>query len=406
VFFYFGYKHEGRSDKTPLAPGGSPYDPDGSRGLTLVQARDIVAELGKVYRGGITDIRGFIRREAVARIAADEARETAAARVLAEARQLSLRRLLEEYVTHLEHQGRPASKEARSAFKHVPAGLAERRASQLGMTDFLPCLRALVEADKGPTARKLRAYLSAAFALALASQSDPAAPQAMSSFGIEYNPISGVAGLSQFSRALDRNLSDAELASYLHGLEGLRGRGDTHIRDALTMALYLGGQRPEQLLRLTWADVDISAGTVTLYDGKGKRQKPRLHLLPLTFVPSAILKHRHELAKYDPRVFATAHLSTLTRTVGEISAALVAKELAREPFTLRDLRRTAETMMAALEVSKDVRAQVQSHGLGGVQDRHYDRHDYLKQKRAALELWGAHLEKLRKRSAPDTEGEG
>jgi len=47
--------------------------------------------------------------------------------------------------------------------------------------------------------------------------------------------------------------------------------------------------------------------------------------------------------------------------------------------------------MAALGVSTDVRAQIQSHGLGGIQARHYDRHDYMQEKRAALALWVARL---------------
>ena len=54
---------------------------------------------------------------------------------------------------------------------------------------------------------------------------------------------------------------------------------------------------------------------------------------------------------------------------------------------MRDLRRTAETQMAALGISSDVRAQIQSHGLGGIQARHYDRHDYMLEKRAALQQW-------------------
>ena len=68
---------------------------------------------------------------------------------------------------------------------------------------------------------------------------------------------------------------------------------------------------------------------------------------------------------------------------------------AREPFQLRDIRRTAETMLASLGVSSDVRAQLQSHGLGGVQQRHYDRHDYMLEKRQALETWRRHLERLK-----------
>ncbi len=39
---------------------------------------------------------------------------------------------------------------------------------------------------------------------------------------------------------------------------------------------------------------------------------------------------------------------------------------------------------ASLGIGREVRAQLQSHGLGGVQDRHYDDHDYMPEKRAAL----------------------
>lgn len=65
---------------------------------------------------------------------------------------------------------------------------------------------------------------------------------------------------------------------------------------------------------------------------------------------------------------------------------------------MRDLRRTAETHMAALGISSDVRAQIQSHGLGGIQARHYDRHDYMPEKRAALEKWSRRFRNLPKAS--------
>ena len=58
---------------------------------------------------------------------------------------------------------------------------------------------------------------------------------------------------------------------------------------------------------------------------------------------------------------------------------------------MRDLRRTCETMLAAMGVSSDVRAHLQSHGLGVVQTRHYDRHSYMDEKRKALELWEGRL---------------
>jgi integrase len=82
---------------------------------------------------------------------------------------------------------------------------------------------------------------------------------------------------------------------------------------------------------------------------------------------------------------------TLTTEVREIAAAMLAAREAGEPFSLRDVRRTVETTLAGLGVSQDVRAQLLSHGLSGVQHKHYDRHDYRPEKRAALERWGQWL---------------
>lgn len=55
------------------------------------------------------------------------------------------------------------------------------------------------------------------------------------------------------------------------------------------------------------------------------------------------------------------------------------------PFTLEDISRTVETRLAAADINRDICAQVESHGLSGVQYRYYDRYSYLDEKRAALE---------------------
>ena len=68
-----------------------------------------------------------------------------------------------------------------------------------------------------------------------------------------------------------------------------------------------------------------------------------------------------------------------------VNAMEEAGELENGTFTAGDLRRTVETRLAATGVPVGVRAQLQSHGLSGVQARHYDQHDYLEEKRAALE---------------------
>lgn len=45
-------------------------------------------------------------------------------------------------------------------------------------------------------------------------------------------------------------------------------------------------------------------------------------------------------------------------------------------------------------ISKVTRAQLLNHGISGVQATHYDRHDYMSEKRAALEAWKARLDAI------------
>lgn len=44
-----------------------------------------------------------------------------------------------------------------------------------------------------------------------------------------------------------------------------------------------------------------------------------------------------------------------------------------------------ETALASARVSQEIRGRLQSHGIAGVQARHYDGHDYMDEKREALE---------------------
>jgi hypothetical protein len=48
-------------------------------------------------------------------------------------------------------------------------------------------------------------------------------------------------------------------------------------------------------------------------------------------------------------------------------------------------------MLAAAGVTKDIRGQLLSHGISGVQAAHYDRHSYMTEKRQALIAWQAKL---------------
>jgi integrase len=406
VFFYFQYYlADGQRRQLPLGR----FDSQGEHGLSLAGARERTAELSKLYRSGVTDIhahleqqRTLIAQQQAQAALARQVEQMAAAEAVGHAERRSLRKFLTAYVEHL--QGKPSAKDIANIFKnHVftDAALSERDATLISTDDFVGLISKVVAAGHGRTGAKLRSYLRAAYALAIRAKTNPAAPQSMRDFDIQINPVASIDALAQFNRALKRNLSAPELAAFLKRVRSLPIDAK---RDALEVCICLGGQRPTQLLRLRRADVDLSAGVITLYDPKGRRQHPRPHLVPVPKLAADILQRRTANLTGDEPVFSTDGGSvmdrgTLTNFVTAIAVEMVKSGESREQFTLRDLRRTLETLLASWGVSSDARKHLQSHGLGGVQQRHYDQYEYLREKRAALRTLSLRLDRVLARNA-------
>ena len=271
--------------------------------------------------------------------------------------------------------------------------IADRPAKDVKRAEIAALLRELIEAKppKGRTAAKLRSYLRAAYAIAVRAEGDSDAPAIFIEFKVIENPAAETASLAKFTRARDRALTEDELRVYWTRLAAIP---QAPLRGALQLALLLGGQRIAQLLRLKRADVNLTAGDLKLRDPKGRRKDVRVHELPITPAAKAILEPLVDAAAaaecgwvFSSDGKSPVDPSTLTHLVRKIAAAMKKAKESPAPFTLSDIRRTAETMMAAMGVSRDVRAQVLSHGLSGVQQVHYDQHGYSSEKRKALAAW-------------------
>lgn len=252
-------------------------------------------------------------------------------------------------------------------------------------------VRKVREAGKERAAGILRSYLSAAFNAAKRAPFDSALPADLIPFAIEHNPVDAIPAIAV--QRGDRTLSPAELRTYLgHILRvGQADSAGPELADAaLLLALLAGGQRIAQLLRAKVSDFDEEAGTLRLWDGKGKRRTAREHVLPLA--PRAIelvtsLVRRTQALGGEQWLFASWKDARMADETPGKRAADICEVMGCESFNLRDIRRTVETMLAALGISKDTRAQLLSHGISGVQAAHYDRHEYVEEKRAALVAW-------------------
>jgi integrase len=143
-----------------------------------------------------------------------------------------------------------------------------------------------------------------------------------------------------------------------------------------------GGQRIEQIVRLRWEDVQDDA--FTIYDAKGRPgHGARPHLLPLVTHLATTLNGMDRAGEY---VFSTTQGRKRISATTLANWAREAVGSSLEGFQLKRIRSGIETVLAANGVSREIRGHLQSHGLTGVQARHYDGHDYMRQKRQALEL--------------------
>lgn len=202
---------------------------------------------------------------------------------------------------------------------------------------------------------------------------------------LEVNPAARIPMLREEPR--DRVLADAELRR-LWATWGQQGTfGD------LCKFLLLTGQRRDEAARMTWADVDLAAPqwTIPAAGHKGGRA----HLVPLAPAAVAIVKARRRAigdgsppADDDP-VFVTERGNRVTAfSKHKASTDRIAGVTG---WRLHDLRRTCASNLARAGVSRVVVEKVLGHAPSGVTGRHYDRHEYLMEKRRALDAWAKAL---------------
>jgi integrase len=398
----FYYRYTGRDGNRVSLPLGEYHPKSEQGGISLAEARRKAGDLARLH-AEVTDVREHLeekRREAVrARADAEEAEK----RAIDEANRGTLRMLLQAYIDHLKSEQRPSARDVETCLqRHVlndRSALADRKAAGIKVKDFRDLIADIVEKGKVREADKLRSHLIAAYNLALAAGQSATAGRRFDGFDIEVNPAASVASLAKKRKTRRRYLNTEELAAYLNALDGL----PIATRLALELALYLAGQRPTQLLRVRQSDVDLTCAPPELvqYDPKGRRSEPREHLLPLVGRALEIVKeliklnHGNTYLLGSVRASGAVSVMTLSTAVTDISTALVKDEVIDNPFQQRDIRRTAETHLSRMKFDEVTRAHLLSHGLGGVQNRHYNKYEYFDEKLAALKKWGRFLDGLR-----------
>jgi integrase len=184
--------------------------------------------------------------------------------------------------------------------------------------------------------------------------------------------------------ARDRILADEELARVILAAREIGGP-----YGGIVELLALTGQRREEVGQLSHQEVDFVRRVWTIPKSRTKNSKA--HIVHLSAQSMAILDRA---AGPGPLMFSLLG----TKPFQEFSRAkrLLDQLSSVSAWRLHDLRRTCISGMAGLGVAPHVADKILNHQSGTISGvaAVYQRHEFLAERRAALDLWGAHVAKL------------
>lgn len=196
-------------------------------------------------------------------------------------------------------------------------------------------------------------------------------------------------------RPRSRALSLDELAQLFERIRETPNFGaDNLLAIKLLLALCV---RKGELLGARWEEFDLEGSTQAgaVWHLPAARTKTGESLdIPLVPIVVEWLDTLRAMAAGSEYVFPKRRRDPRERVphmgIDTLNVALLRVEHELAHFTLHDLRRTARTHLAALGVRREVAERCLGHKLRGVEGT-YDRHDYFRERRAALESWAALL---------------
>ena len=211
--------------------------------------------------------------------------------------------------------------------------------------------------------------------------------------GISHKAISGVAGRAGSTRIM---LNDDEIKALLTAL----GKANRTV-EFVTRILLSTAVRIQALMLAEWAQVDFEKKTWLIPPGDG-RKSIREFVVPLT---EQVIGYFQELKKIAVRsdyvvpVIKKRKEGDYPMQPGSVNHALerVCADLGDKirAFSPHDLRSTARSHLGALGVPVAIAERCLNHTLGGL-IAVYDQHDYLVERRKALEQWSTKLDILEK----------
>jgi integrase len=309
----------------------------------------------------------------VLRVAAEGRDPASAKKLTADSVDAAVAQFIER---HLRRNYRPGPlKEAERFLRlHVLENWRDRKVSEIKRTDVRDMLERIVARGTPITANRVHGIVRRLFNWCVEHEL------------IETSPCIGLKPPAGRETPRDRVLTDDELCRVWRAAEkiGL-------FFGPWAQLLILTGQRRNEVAHMQWSEVDFDKRLWTLPRERVKNN--RRHEVPLSSRAMAILE---QLPRTSDRFVFSVNGEAPIRGFGGAKDYLDKLLPDMAPWVIHDLRRTVASGMARLGVNLPVIERVLNHvggsfaGIVGV----YQRHEFAEEKRAALEKWADHVERL------------
>lgn len=302
---------------------------------------------------------------------------------------ITVRELFEAYIADLKRRDKSSAYTADRVLLKRQDSVAnvigpDREARFIQPEDVIPALAEIHARGRVGMANNMRGWTHSAFAFGIKAQNDYTKQGDAVKWGIKMNPISSIPFDPDSTRPGHRYLSPSEFLAFWRWCEENQKRSDLC---ALLRLMMATGQRVGEIIQLGERN-RIREEHMIEWE-KTKNGLP--HAIPLPTQATDILDklHANKHGLYFPHRFKPERHAMLTGP-NKITTIYI-QETGAMPFVARDLRRTWKTLAGRAGVSKEVRDRIQNHTQSDVSSRHYDRYNYIVEKRAGMATWEAFL---------------
>ncbi len=248
--------------------------------------------------------------------------------------------------------------------------------------DALGALRKIEAKGKLESARKAREFASAVFRYAIATgqlASDPTRDLRDALLSPKTTHHAAI-------------LDPVEFGGLLRAIEGYQGNASTFL--ALRLAPHVF-QRPGELRRAEWPEIDLEAAVWTIPAGKMKMRRP--HVVPLSKQSVAILREA-EAVRHDGVGWVFPSVRSAARPISEntLNGALRRLGYTKEQATTHGFRATATTLLnESGRWSPDAIERALAHAEKDTVRAAYNRGAFWEERVEMAEWWSDYLDTLR-----------